>query len=84
MTNPKSLVTSSISDLALIIANDWTKVHVAARPYLDAMFNLDSIKDMYYADTGRSVVLYFLNNATSWKGDTAKAVKAELKARLKR
>jgi hypothetical protein len=39
---------------------------------------------MYYADTGRSIVLYFLNNATSWKGDTAKAVKAELKLRLKR
>jgi hypothetical protein len=84
MTTPKSLVTSSISDLALIIANDWAKVNFAARPYLDAMFNLQSIKDMYYAESGRSIVLYFLNNATSWKGDTAKTVKAELKARLKR
>ncbi len=79
----KNLSSLSISDIALIISNDWAKVHVAARPYLNAMFNLDSIKDMYYADTGRSIVLYFLNNATSWKGDTAKAVKAELKARLK-
>jgi hypothetical protein len=81
MTNLKSL---TISDIALIITNDWAKVHVAARPYLDAMFNLESINDLYYADSGRSVVAYFLNNATSWKGDTAKAVKAELKARLKR
>ena len=81
MTNLKTL---SISDIALIIANDWAKVHVAARPYLDAMFNLESINDLYYADSGRSIVLYFLNNATSWKGEVAKAVKAELKARAKR
>jgi hypothetical protein len=84
MTNFTSLPSLSISDIALLIVNDWTKVHVAARPYLDAMFNLHSIKDMYYADTGRSIVLYFLNNASSWKGEVAKAVKAELKARLKR
>jgi len=80
----KNLSSLTISDIALIIANDWAKVNFAARPYLDAMFNLDSIKDMYYADTGRSVVLYFLNNASPWKGDTAKVVKAELKLRLKR
>jgi hypothetical protein len=84
MTNPNSLLTSSISDLALIIANDWKKVNFAARPYLDAMFGLSSVDENYGFESGRSIVLYFLNNATSWKGDTAKAVKAELKARLKR
>jgi hypothetical protein len=80
----KNLSSLTISGIACVISDDWKKVHVAARPYLDAMFTLDSIKDMYYADTGRSIVLYFLNNATSWKGDVAKAVKAELKLRLKR
>jgi hypothetical protein len=81
MTNLKSL---TISGIACVISDDWAKVHVAARPYLEAMFTLDSIKDNYYADSGRSIVLYFLNNATSWKGEVAKAVKAELKSRLKR
>ena len=80
----KNLSSLSISGLACVISDDWAKVHVAARPYLNAMFTLDSINDNYYADNGRSVVLYFLNNASSWKGETAKAVKAELKARLKR
>jgi hypothetical protein len=28
-------------------------------------------------------VRYFLANATSWKGETARAIKAELKAMLK-
>jgi hypothetical protein len=81
MTNLKSL---SISDIASLIANDWKKVHFAARPYLEAMFSLNAINDNYGFDTGRSIVIYFLGNATTWKGDLAKAVKAELKARLKR
>jgi hypothetical protein len=34
-------------------------------------------------DSARSVVLYFLSNASSWRGDVAKRVKAELKAHLK-
>jgi len=81
MTNLSSL---SIAEIACVISDDWAKVHVAARPYLDAMFTLDSINDMYYAESGRTIVLYFLNNVSSWKGEVAKAVKAELKKRLKR
>ena len=84
MTTPKSLATSTISDLALIIANDWAKVNFAARPYLDAMFSLSSVNENYGFESGRSIVSYFLANATSWKGDIAKAVKTELKARLKK
>ena len=80
----KNLSTLSIAEIANVITTDWTKVSVAAKPYLYAMLYLESINDSYYADNGRSIVLYFLNNATSWKGETAKAVKAELKARLKR
>jgi hypothetical protein len=30
-------------------------------------------------DTGKSIVLYFLSNAGTWRGETAKRVKAELK-----
>lgn len=80
----KNLSSLSISGLANVITADWVKVSVAAKPYLYAMLYLENINDSYYADTGRSIILYFLNNASSWKGETAKAVKAELKARLKR
>ena len=32
-------------------------------------------------DSGRSIVRYFLGNAGAWRGDVAKAIKAELKRR---
>lgn len=65
--------------IAREIRADWAKVNYAAKPYLDAMAQLNSIDDNYYADSAKSVVLYFLANATSWRGEKAKAIKAELK-----
>jgi hypothetical protein len=66
------------------ISRDWgTKVNNSARPYLQAMFNLCNIDDYYYMDTADSVVRYFLCNATTWRGETARTIKAELKEMLK-
>lgn len=66
-----------------VIARDiykaWPKVNYAAKPYLEAMSNLTSIEDKYGYDNARSVVLYFLSHAASFKGDTAKLLKLELK-----
>ncbi len=72
-----------ISVIAREIKASWPKVNYAAVPYLDAMLSLNSIKDNYYADSGESVVLYFLANANSWRGDKAREIKAELKSILK-
>jgi hypothetical protein len=67
--------------IARDIRKDWgSKVNYAARPYLEAMLSLDSIQDAYYSDSGHSVVLYFLANAGTYRGENAKALKAELKA----
>jgi hypothetical protein len=65
------------------IRKDWKTVYFGAVPYLNAMSSLDSIEDNYILDSGKSVVLYFLNNATTWRGDTARRVKAELKSMSK-
>ena len=70
----------SLSEIAREIRKDWKQVNYAAKPYLDAMSDMDSINDNYGYDSGKSVVLYFLNNAGSWRGEVAKRVKAELKA----
>jgi len=70
----------SIRSIALDIRKDWAKVNYAAKPYLDAMMELNSINDKYYNDSAKSVVLYFLSNAASFRGERAKALKAELKA----
>ena len=73
----------SISDIAALIRKDWKKVNYAAKPYLEAMQSLHSVRSSVGYDTGKSVVLYFLSNASSWRGDVAKAVKLELKNRTK-
>ena len=73
--------TRPLYDIAADIRKDWgAKVNFAAKPYLDAMASLNSIEDNYGWDSGKSIVLYFLSNASSWRGETAKAIKKELKA----
>ena len=67
-------------EIARDIRNDWKNPHFGAKPYLDAMATLDSVEDNYGWDSAKSIVLYFLSNASTWRGDTAKAIKKELKA----
>lgn len=69
--------------IAREIRADWKNVNYAARPYLDAMLSLVSVKDKFCADSAKSIVLYFLGNAGSWRGEVAKRVKAELKSMVK-
>jgi hypothetical protein len=77
MNNARSLAT-----IARDVRTHWPKVNFAAKPYLDAMAQLDRISDKYYYDSAESVVRYFLSNASTWRGDDAKRIKAELKAML--
>ena len=69
--------------IASIIRKDWKKtakngVNPVAKPYLDAMDSLGSVKDNYVMSSGKNIVCYFLSNASSWKGDTAREVKKYL------
>ena len=68
-----------IYEIATDIRKDWKKVHTYAKPYLDAMLSLNKISDTYICDSADSIIRYFLNNATSWRGETAKKIKAELR-----
>jgi hypothetical protein len=76
-------MTRPISTIAREIKSDWQKVYFGAVPYLDAMQTLNSINDAYHYDSGKSVVRYFLANASSWRGEKARNIKAELKDMLK-
>ena len=84
-TTPAPL-TRPLYEIAAEIRADYRSkgktVHYAAAPYVDAMESLDRMSDTYIADTAESVVLYALSNLTSWRGETAQRVKAELKAAL--
>lgn len=72
-----------IYQIATEIRADWKKPYFGAVPYLDAMLSLETVHDNFYNDSAKSVVLYFLSNASTWRGETAKRVKAELKAMVK-
>ena len=65
------------------IKQDWVKVNYGAKPYLEAMETLSDISENYMFDSGKSIVSYFLSNATTWKGETARRIKAELNKQLK-
>lgn len=75
--------TRTLSEIAQEIKRDWRNVNPSARPYLWAMGSFSSVNDTFGFDSARSVVLYFLSNASSWRGEVAKRVKSELKAHLK-
>ena len=79
----KESTARSLSDIAAEIRRDWRPVNYAAKPYLDAMSQLDDMNDRYGMDSARSVVAYFLSNASQWKGDKAKLIKKELNQMLK-
>ena len=73
----------SLCGIAAIINKDWKNVYFGAVPYLHAMECLNDINEHYGADTGSSVVAYFLANANPWRGPVAREIKKELNKRLK-
>lgn len=78
-TEDKMDTVRPLSTIARDIKRYWSKPYFGAVPYIDAMLELDSITDMYYADTAKEIVLYFLANANTWRGEDARRIKAELK-----
>ena len=65
------------------IKADWKNVHYTAKPYLDAMVQMQNVNEAFGYDTGKGIVLRFLGNAQTWRGDTARRIKAELNSMVK-
>lgn len=83
MSSAGAVPVRPLSIIAREVSRDWRKVYFGAVPYLAAMLTLDKITDAYFQDSAKEVVLYFLSNATTWRGTVARRVKAELNAMLK-
>ena len=58
---------------------DWRKPYFGAVPYLNAMMTLDKPADMYGLDSAKDIVLYFLSNANTYRGENARAYKSKLR-----
>lgn len=65
------------------VPTTWRRKYWAAAPYIDAAECISTCRDSYGADSGTSVVLYLLSNLSTYRGDKAKALKAELKEHTK-
>ena len=66
--------------IAREIRADWKKPSVYALPYIEAMQMLNGIDETYGFDDAHEIVIRFLCNASGWRGDNARRIKAELKA----
>jgi hypothetical protein len=75
-------MTRNISDIASDIRTNWKKPYFGAVPYIRAMSEFSGVTDNYYLDPAREILTYFLANATTWRGDKAREIKAEIKSIL--
>lgn len=73
----------AIHEVTSDIRREWPNVHYTARPYLDAMFYLCDKHSKYGLDSASDIVLRFIGNATSFRGERARELKAELKQIIK-
>lgn len=64
------------------IVREWKDPYFGAVPYIRALRYLGTKFDTYGDDDGDDIIRYFLSNARTWRGETARRVKAELKAML--
>ena len=73
----------TLREIAQEIKSDWVKPYYGAVPYLNAMAVMNSVNDNYFGDDGRSIVNYFLANASTWRGEVARRIKKELNEMVK-
>jgi hypothetical protein len=64
----------TVYQIAREIRANWPKPYFGAVPYLNAMLTTD-----YGFENEESIVLYFLSNASSYRGELAKEHKKQLK-----
>lgn len=69
-------------EIALDHRQQGRQVYFGAVPYLEAARSLNSMTDSYGLDSAESILIYLLSNLGTWKGETARRVKAEIKAML--
>lgn len=66
-----------------VIANDilenWKRPYFGALPYIRTMLSLSDLDDNYGYDDARTILVYFLANAGTWRGPEARRIKAEIK-----
>ena len=86
MPDQLDLTTLDLQDLVAIVYADWGNVNPYAASYLNALDVNDchELDDPVGNETAEIQIGYLMANAAAWRGETARAVKAELRRRLTR
>jgi len=64
------------------IMRKWRNPANAAIPFINAMTYLATMDDRLGHEDAEDIVLRFLDNASGWRGEDARRIKAELRAML--
>lgn len=81
----ESTTERKLYEIAREIKATWTDKNgnynpfFAAVPYINAMACLSGKTDRFGEDDAKDIVIRFLVNARTWRGEDAKRIKAELK-----
>lgn len=75
----------TFAEIAREIKQTWKNVYFGAKPYLQAMATIESSDKNapYMFELAEDIVIYFLANAQTWRGEDARRIKAELKSMIK-
>lgn len=66
-------------EIVRTIRADWRNPYFGAVPYLDALEGLTTWDCTVEFESARALAPYLLNNLKTYKGETARFVKAQLK-----
>lgn len=78
-------MTRPVYQIARTILKDPTLDRTSRRtagPYLGAMLVMTTLSERYGADDGQAIGRYALENLKTWRGETARALKAEIREHL--
>ncbi len=64
------------------IARTWKNPYFGAVPYIEALLYLTDMDSRYGDQPAEDIVMYFLSNSATWRGDDARRIRAELNAML--
>lgn len=72
----------NLSEIAREILNTWKNPSPHAMPYITAMLSIHSSDPNagYFFETAETIVIYFLANATTFRGPDARRIKKELRS----
>lgn len=75
----------TFKQIAIEIKKVWPKPYFGAVPYIDAMMCLDTTdpEAPYLFEHADEIVLRFLCNAQTFRGEDARRIKTELKSMVK-